>query len=534
MYYAFINSVLAGKAAGAFCWMLVHSLWQGLLFTIITGIVMMATKKSTSLVRYNIMVALFILFIAGCAATFTWEFIIVNKPAINQQIIAVAVTESGLQVMLQKFSAYFTNNAPLILALWGIIFLVKCVRMMAGVAYSQRVRHYKKQPAPEYWQNKITELCRQLKVNKQVLLLQSGIIKIPVVIGHLKPVIFIPLGLLNNLPAGEIEAVLLHELAHIRRNDYIVNLVQVMVENVFFFNPALLWMSSIIREERENCCDDIAVEQTKSKKQFIQALISFKEHALHANSYTTAFPAKKNQLLQRVTRIISNKNKTLNTTEKAFFMVSFVLLAGLIVMVTKSIGAVKTTPQKVAHSSAAAVIKKPQANTVFVAANRQVTKNNAAPVAKQAKASTVNESYVAYQQVEYKADEQNESNEPAEGSKLAKTAVFTEPVSNKEAEPNNKQDELDRLQAERDRMQADADRKQADRDRAQADLDRQQAMKDQEQAKLDQLQAMRDREQAERDRKQAEIDRQQAERDRQEAMKQTPTKPIPPVKAIKA
>ena len=112
-------------------------------------------------------------------------------------------------------------------------------------------------------------------------LLESAIVKVPVVIGLLKPVILLPLGLLSNLPPDQVEAVLLHELAHIRRKDYLVNLLQSFAEVVFFFNPALLWISSLMREERENCCDDVAISHIKNKKQFIHALVAFQEYAMH-------------------------------------------------------------------------------------------------------------------------------------------------------------------------------------------------------------------------------------------------------------
>ncbi len=75
-------------------------------------------------------------------------------------------------------------------------------------------------------------------------------------IGHLRPVILMPVGLLAGLPAGQIELILLHELAHIRRCDYLVNLLQTSVENLLFYHPVVWWISGVIRAEREHCCDD--------------------------------------------------------------------------------------------------------------------------------------------------------------------------------------------------------------------------------------------------------------------------------------
>jgi beta-lactamase regulating signal transducer with metallopeptidase domain len=99
--------------------------------------------------------------------------------------------------------------------------------------------------------------------------------------------------MLTTLPASEIEAILLHELAHIRRRDYLVNLLQSFSDIIFFFNPAVLWLSSLIRDERENCCDDIAIGEVKNKKQFIHALLSFQEYNLIQNTRLRS-PAERN------------------------------------------------------------------------------------------------------------------------------------------------------------------------------------------------------------------------------------------------
>ncbi len=496
MHHAFLNSILAGKAAEAFCWMLIHSLWQGLLFTIITGVVLMVTKKSTAALRYNIVCALFMLFIATCTTTFIWQLNSTLVQTDGQQAAGALPTESVLQVWLNKFNAYFSANSSLVLMAWMLVFVAKCVKMMAGLVYSQRVRHHKTHKPAEYWQNKIAALCSQLQLKKTVVILESEIVKIPVVIGHLKPVIFIPLGLLTSLPAGEIEAVLLHELAHIRRNDYFINIIQVMAENVFFFNPALLWMSSVIREERESCCDDVAVAQTKSKKQFIQALISFKEHALHTNSYTTAFPAKKNQLLQRVSRIINDRNKTLNVTEKIFILSSFVLLAGLSIAVTNTGFAGKIAAAKTKTVQQQFVLSLP-------AAKIELTSKTT-----------------------YKLDDVSTADKIASGTapRTRKHIVYEEyskvitqdgvKVFEEDSKNNEKAALTEKQQADADRLQAEENRKQAEMDRQQAEADRLQAVKDQEQARLDKIQADKDRQQAELDRQQAENDRIQAEKEK--------------------
>ena len=98
-----------------------------------------------------------------------------------------------------------------------------------------------------------------MRLSRPVTLLESCLAEVPVVIGYVRPVILMPVGLLAGLPAGQIESILLHELAHIRRHDYLVNLLQIVVEGLVFYHPAVWWISGVIRAERENCCDDLVV-----------------------------------------------------------------------------------------------------------------------------------------------------------------------------------------------------------------------------------------------------------------------------------
>ncbi|MEP7318605.1 MAG: M56 family metallopeptidase [Panacibacter sp.] len=495
-----------------FFWMLIHSLWQGLLFTIITGIVMVCTRKSSAALRYNILTVLFFLFIGICITTFIWQFNNPGQETIQQQINGIGVFDSNsLQAILQNFTDYFTANAPVMMMAWFVIFLFKCVKMVAGFVYIQRIKYHKTQQPPVSWKDKVAILCEQLQVKRGVLLLESGIVKIPVVIGHLKPIILIPVGLLTNLPAGEVEAVLLHELAHIRRNDYFVNMIQVIAENIFFFNPALLWMSALLREERENCCDDVAVLHTKNKKQLIQALISFKEHALHTSEYAVAFPAKKHQLLHRVTRMINNRNKTLNPAEKIFFVASFILL--MILSVAVADNNVPSAIQPQAYIDKKELKQNLDADasantTITIDDVKQYTINEKTALAKDA---------LVKQKFLPDTKEKHTSFKPQPFEYYSKSVT----VYNSEA------DTRDQNEIKEPAYQLMAEQKQAALDMIQAQKDMQQAKEDEKQAALDHIQAQKDQEQALKDMKQAEMDKQQYLADRQVALKEK-LKPLPP------
>jgi len=491
--------MITDQLVQAFSWTLIHSLWQGLLLSVITGVVLMLTKRSSSVMRYNLILLQLLLFITGCVFTFAWEW----QQNQLQTVDFLHLQADNIKQYTQTFISYFSANAPMVLLLWFVLFIAKAVKMMGGLAYIRRAR-YKNIYSPEdFWKNRILLLCEQLQIKKAVTLFESGYVKMPLVIGHFKPVILIPAGLLAGLPASQIEAVLLHELAHIRRNDYCINLLQHITEAVFFFNPGLLWISSLLRDEREHCCDDIALAQTKNKREFIEALISFKEHS---NNYAVAFPGKKNHLLQRVSRIIHNRNNTLNPIEKVFFMTGILILA---VMVTAAgVMQVRTIVKEEEHQEIA--IQQPVQKPVVVK-YKKIKPVKVVREIKRVEPTETEEAEMDREQVILDKEQALRDDEQEARDKEAlirdKELAREQGIRDKERAQRDREQALrdreqavkDRMQAERDRMQAQRDREQAGRDRAQADKEREQARRDMEQAKRDQSQANKEREQARRD-----------------------------------
>src|SRR4029079_1809460 len=108
-------------------------------------------------------------------------------------------------------------------------------------------------------ENMLQQSAQRLGVKRAVKVLQSVLIQTPVVVGFFRPTILLPLCVATGLPESQLELILAHELAHIRRHDYVVNLLQTLVETLFFYHPAVWWLSRQIRNERENCCDDIVM-----------------------------------------------------------------------------------------------------------------------------------------------------------------------------------------------------------------------------------------------------------------------------------
>jgi bla regulator protein blaR1 len=328
--------IFSDNIVKAVSWTLVHSLWQGILLAVFAGLIILFTRKSVAALRYNLLSALFVLFLVTVGLTFNYEFTPegletitrLNLPIAQEQIdagINAAATADISGIVI----GFLNENANFIAMIWLVVFAFKMLGIFNAFGHIYRVRNYKTFSPSEYWKNRVSELALLVNVRKPIVLLESALIKIPCVTGYFKPIILLPIGLLSNLPQDQVEAILLHELAHIRRKDYAINLLQHLAETVFFFNPGLLWLSALIKDERENCCDDIALEIIGNKTDFVHALISFEEY--NNQKLAVAFAGKKHHLLQRVKRIIYDDNKTLDSVEKIFLSVSLIMVAIVVI-----------------------------------------------------------------------------------------------------------------------------------------------------------------------------------------------------------
>ena len=335
---------ITGYIIKALCNTLVHSLWQGLLLAAVAGLIVICTRKSTPARRYNLLIAALVVF--ACTVTYTFidqiqevqvyrtmVFIKPHQPVDNTAYVRIKISTPAFHQFRMindyKVFSFLNDHSYTIVLVWFLIVFARCLQLITGLHSLYYMRRRNIFAVDEAWENRVKELAQQLGIRQMISIAESGIAKVPMVIGHLKPLILIPVGLMTALSTAEIEAILVHELAHIRRCDYLVNLLVSLMEIILFFNPAVLWIASLIKTERENCCDDIAVAQTSSKVNYIRALVSCQEYQLSAPAYAMAFSGRKNHLMGRVKRMVSNSNQSLNAMEKSLLAVCLVT-AGLL------------------------------------------------------------------------------------------------------------------------------------------------------------------------------------------------------------
>lgn len=319
----FINNLISEELTFALGWTVIHSLWQAMLVALFTAVIMLGLQNKSAKLRYIIYNVALVLVLVLSISTFVDLYQSLKSVDTEEitRLTAVGFVNIGQEAsffeqFLQQFEQYFNAHLPLIVSVWliGVTFFL--LRLFGGLAYLQHLRHHQLQEISTEWKTRFEAICSKVSYKGKIALVESPLVKAPMMIGHFKPIILFPLGAMNALNPKEVEAILAHELAHILRNDYLFNFLQSLIEVLFYFNPAVWWLSSAIRMERENCCDDMAVELCGNSLDYAKALVRLQELSQASPALAMTFSNNKNQLLKRVKRILNHPTNKSNIMEK--------------------------------------------------------------------------------------------------------------------------------------------------------------------------------------------------------------------------
>lgn len=306
---------LTGPLAQAIGWALLHLLWQGAIVAGILAATLALLSKRKANVRYAVScAALALLLVLGIATAYNaYEPVVTYVPAGNTVDIPLTSAAAVVAVVakltwrdrLDALGSAANEALPGVVAIWlaGVVFLSS--RLLLSWVRTQRMTRRSAVPANAQWQNAALRLSEALGLRRAVKLLESAAVEVPSVIGFVRPVILLPASTLTGLTPEQIEMVLAHELAHIRRHDFFVNLLQALVETLMFYHPAVWWMSRRVRIERENCCDDLAVAVCGSPIQYARALTRLEE--LRADVVPVAVSSNGGSLIDRIRRIAGGR-----------------------------------------------------------------------------------------------------------------------------------------------------------------------------------------------------------------------------------
>ncbi|QNH63176.1 M56 family metallopeptidase [Hymenobacter sediminicola] len=342
-----LEQVLSPALVRALGWTLVHSLWQGAVVALALAGLLLLLRRHRASVRYNVSAVALVVMLGLAAVTFARHYYAARTVVASATISEVdTIAGSTLELAaapaatapagpLQAWLNYFDQNLPILVAVWLLGLLAMTLRLLGGLAYVQRLRHYRVQPLAEEWQQRLASIAARAGLERPVALLESALVKAPLVVGHLRPVILLPLGTATGLSQTYLEAILAHELAHVARRDYLMNLLQAIAETLFFYHPAVWFLSACLRTERENCCDDDATALVGGNPLTLaRALAALAERSLEpqvAPRLAMSAMGPSGSLLGRIRRLVQGRG-TPTFTEG--FMAACVVLAGMVLLST--------------------------------------------------------------------------------------------------------------------------------------------------------------------------------------------------------
>jgi beta-lactamase regulating signal transducer with metallopeptidase domain len=288
-------TLFGSPLAQAIGWALLHLLWQGVLVAAILAASLALMQRQSAGARYLLSLGALIVLLALGTATAYRSYdpaappapIVVDNlsPAFEVAPVAddartTAATQPATLTWPERLAsaaAYTRAHLPQIVFVWLAGVLLLSARLLGGWLRAHRIATRNAVDASPEWQRAAARLARALRLRQTVRLLESAAVEVPAVIGWLRPVVLLPMATIAGLSREQMEMILAHELAHIRRHDFFVNLLQAMVETLLFYHPAVWWISNRVRIERENCCDDVAVAVCGNPLLYARALTRLEE-----------------------------------------------------------------------------------------------------------------------------------------------------------------------------------------------------------------------------------------------------------------
>lgn len=309
---------LSSAVAQALGETILYSLLQSCIIFLCVWILLKMIRSASSKSKYALCYFAYMAMAAAFIATFIYKLSVLPSAATGEtfnQITSQQLLLPAPSSTIFSFS-YLDHFLPFFAGCYVVGSI--CFALRLGINYLQtdqlkRKGIYALSPG---LQQQVFDLLEKVNIRKKVLVYFSCRISSPIMIGFLKPVILLPFSIVNNLSPQQFEAILLHELAHIRRSDFFWNIIQSVADTLLFFNPFGIWISKIIREEREKCCDEMVL-QSSDRYHYARALLALRQ-PLQKQPLLLGSVGKKSHLLNRIKYIIEMKHNRIYFSQKLF------------------------------------------------------------------------------------------------------------------------------------------------------------------------------------------------------------------------
>lgn len=282
-------------------WAVFNSLWQMALLWVLYQFIIAFIKPNKASFKSSLASFLLITGFGWFIYTFAFSW------------LGVARTESGIgfSAMLnpdEKAIGWLQYILSFASVIYLILLLLPALHFIRNYRYVQVIRRYGLEKMEARWRVFVQKVATQMNI-KKVQLWASEFVTSPVTVGFLKPVILVPMAAINQLTAQQIEAVLLHELSHIRRYDYLINLIISFIKAVLYFNPFVKAFTKVVEREREKSCDEMVLQFQYDSHDYASALLTLEKTNHTPTAFFLAASGKKNDLLHRVELILGVPQK---------------------------------------------------------------------------------------------------------------------------------------------------------------------------------------------------------------------------------
>ncbi len=329
----FLLQLIDPSITYALGWTIIHSLWQASLIALLMSVIHRIASSKNAIFKYGVAVISMAAVFVVSALTFAYYY---SSPSTTIEALGT-VGLAQLQIgevnngsTFSNIQAFFVQNMDQINMIWAIGVILFLVRFVFSYLYTKYLRSTAIFSKSRELEQALATIKKNLLIDKTIKIAESAKINVPIVVGHIKPLILFPIGIVNMLSTEEVEAIITHELAHIKRYDYLTNILLTLIEILFYFHPAVWWISANVKAERENCCDDFALSQDIDKVVYAKALVKLEEmKSFSAPALAMPFSSKKHQLINRIKRIMNMPQTQNDIKEKSIatiLLLSIVLL----------------------------------------------------------------------------------------------------------------------------------------------------------------------------------------------------------------
>ncbi len=337
-----MNAILLNPTLHRLGLTLLHALWEDTFIGLVTWAGLALLRREDARFRYRWACTGLMAMVLAPMAT----FVALAPGAAPSGIQGADLTiwappvQAGSALSLAAFGAFL----PWVAVLWMLGASAMLLRLGGGLWWLDRFYLVQARPAPAAWNTRLQDLAQRMGLSRRVRLLVSDRAQSPLAMGWLKPAILLPASALLALSPDALEAVLAHELAHLRRNDYLANLLQTLAEALLFFHPAAWWLSRQIRDTREHCCDDAAAALLGDPLPLAEGLAVLAALRRAPTDPEPALAAARGTLMHRITRLFQPRPSQAPSLRGLLLLLVGLSLCGATALATRQVNSARPAP----------------------------------------------------------------------------------------------------------------------------------------------------------------------------------------------